>query len=551
MWGVVNNHRLSARRRFGTAKSAKSSDTLPPSVSVRATEASMADPVCRIGSSWRRRHLPTLAAAIPVAVFVLGMAAPAARADETGSESGFAEHRVAFHNQGVELVGSLLLPKSDVPVPAVVFVHGAGRQTREPYREVGAYFASQRIAALIYDKRGTGQSGGAYESYAPYKNLVDDALSAVAFLKKRREIAPLQIGIWGLSQGATISAAAASRSEDIRFIIVVGADVADGQMFYYRDNLFRRYGLSNALRDMAEKAHLLQWSLPQNLVDESIFSSFVPRIYPPPDQFVHPAWRHVNQPVLAMWGHLDQNIPVGESVSGLKNSLAQANNGNWTIIVLPRTNHDLKISETGALQSKSHGYPPGALRTMTDWARSAIDRPSEIDKMKQEGVAQEARVLPKLASYESMRWYGNGTVQAALWILFLISFSADTIAGAWRFLTRLFRRRQSVALPAACRVVNLKRAIGALNLLILAALTVTVLLVVDQLHPRCPSVLLFLPLLGTVSMLATVVLLILLARTPRDHDWTAVRRIRFSLDVLCLVLFVHYMFYWNLIGFRF
>ena len=155
----------------------------PPTVSVRATEASMADLVSRIGSSGRRRHLPTLAAAIPVAAFVLGIAGPAASADETGAESRFDEHPVEFHNQGVKLAGSLLLPRSEVPVPAVVFVHGAGRQTREPYREVGEYFASQGIAALIYDKRGTGQSGGAYESYEPYENLVNDALSAIAFLK--------------------------------------------------------------------------------------------------------------------------------------------------------------------------------------------------------------------------------------------------------------------------------------------------------------------------------------------------------------------------------
>jgi uncharacterized protein len=489
--------------------------------------------------------------AILVVAVVTGMTALAASADETGAESRFEEHPVEFHNQEVKLAGSLLLPRSEVPVPAVVFVHGAGRQTRESYREVGGYFASHGIAALIYDKRGTGQSGGAYESYEPYENLVNDALSAIAFLEERREIAASQIGIWGLSQGAYISAAAASRSEDIRFIIVVGADVADGMMFYYRDNLFRRYGLSDRLRDVAEKLYRVDQDLQRTFQDGFRFSSFVPRSYPPPDQYVHPAWSHVNKPVLAMWGQLDQNVPVGESVAGLKNSLAQANNENWTIIILPRTNHDLRISETGALQSKSHGYPPGALQTMTDWAWSAIERPSEIGKTKQEGVAPDAGILPRLASYESLRWYGNGTVQAALWILFLISFSANTIAGAWCCLARLFRRGQSVALPASNRVVNLKRAIGALNLLILVALTITVLLVVDQLHPSCPTVLLFVPLLGTVSILATVALLIVLVSTRRDHGWTTARRIRFSLDVLCLVLFVPYMFYWDLIGVRF
>ena len=99
--------------------------------------------------------------------------------------------------------------------------------------------------------------------------------------------------------------------------------------------------------------------------------------------------------------------------------------------------------------------------------------------------------------------------------------------------------------------MNLKRTICALNFLILVAFSITALLVLDQMHPSCPTVLLFLPLLGTVSTLATIALLIVLAQTRRDRRWTVGKTIRFSVDVLCLVLFVPYMFYWNLIGFRF
>lgn len=496
-------------------------------------------------------HMPMLPAAIPVFALVMGMAGPAARADETEVESRVEEHHVEFHNQDVKLAGSLLLPKSEAPVPTVVFVHGAGRQTREPYREAGEYFASQGIAALIYDKRGVGKSGGAYESLEPYENLVNDALSAVAFLKERREIASSQIGMWGLSQGAYISAAAASRSEDIKFIIGVGASVADGTMFFYRDNLFRKYGLSDKLRDVAEKAQLGQDSLPLISPDGFGLSALLPKSYPPPDEYVHPAWSHVNQPVLVMWGQLDQHQPVGESVLGLKNSLAQANNDNWTMIILPRAKHSLGISETGAIQEKWRGYPPGALKTMIDWAWRAIDRPSEIDAMKQEGVAELTGVLSKVVRYEKLRWYGNGIVQITLWFLFLTSFLANTIAGVRSGLLGLFHRQPNATLSTSDKVLVFKRALSALNLLILVGMTITVQLVLDQMHPSCPAVLMYLPLLGTVSTLVTVSLLIVLARTPRDHCWTAARRIRFSLDVLCLVLFVPYMFYWNLIGLRF
>lgn len=472
-------------------------------------------------------------------------------ADETGTESRFEEHYVEFHNQEVKLAGSLLLPGGNVPVPAVVFVHGAGQQTREPYREAGEYFARQGIAVLIYDKRGAGQSGGIYESYEPYENLVNDALAAVASLRQRREIAPARIGIWGLSQGAYISAAAASRSTDIRFIIAAGASVADGTLFYYRDNLFRKYGLSDKLRDVAEKAQLLQDTLPHNLRGESLPSAFLPRSYPPPDKFVHPAWSHVEQPVLAMWGQLDQHTPVGEGVAGLKNSLAQAGNENWTIIILPRAKHSLGISDTGAIQEKWRGYPPGALQTMADWVHTVIEDPSQIERMKQQGVAPDAAILSRLSRYEKLRWYGNGTVQAVLWIFFLISFLSNTIAAVRYGLFGLFCRQPNATLQASDQVLNVKRALSTLNLLILVALGITTLLVLDQMRPCCPAVLMYLPLLGSVSTLATGVLLIALARTPRDHGWTPAKRFLFSLDVLCLVLFVPYMVYWNVIGYHF
>jgi hypothetical protein len=252
-----------------------------------------------------------------------------------------------------------------------------------------------------------------------------------------------------------------------------------------------------------------------------------------------------------MWGQLDQHQPVGESILGLKNSLAQANNTKWTLIILPRAKHSLGISETGAIQEKWRGYAPGALKTMTEWVHGVIAHPSQIATLNQQGSAQETGVLSKVVPYEKLRWYGNGTVQAALWILFLISFLANSIAGVRYGVTRLFRRQQSAAVQASDKVLNLKRALGALNLLILVALGTTTLLVLDQMHPRCPAILLYLPLLGTVSTVAMIALLIVLARTPSDHGWTAARRIRFSFDILCLILFVPYMFYWNLIGVRF
>lgn len=127
-------------------------------------------------------HVLMLASAICFLAFQLPMTNLQASTDETIAESGLQEHFVEFSNGEVKLAGSLLLPRSEAPVFAVVFVHGAGHNTRNQHREIGEYFASQGIAALIYDKRGTGKSGGVYESSPPYENLVNDALAAVALL---------------------------------------------------------------------------------------------------------------------------------------------------------------------------------------------------------------------------------------------------------------------------------------------------------------------------------------------------------------------------------
>ncbi len=44
---------------------------------------------------------------------------------------------------------------------AVVFIHGSGKQTRN--MGWAERFAQEGIAALVYDKRGAGKSGGEYE----------------------------------------------------------------------------------------------------------------------------------------------------------------------------------------------------------------------------------------------------------------------------------------------------------------------------------------------------------------------------------------------------
>jgi hypothetical protein len=51
----------------------------------------------------------------------------------------------------------------------VVLVHGSGPATRDGNGPLIEPFLSQGIAVLLYDKRGTGQSGGGYRGVGPLR----------------------------------------------------------------------------------------------------------------------------------------------------------------------------------------------------------------------------------------------------------------------------------------------------------------------------------------------------------------------------------------------
>src|SRR5262249_9484473 len=56
-----------------------------------------------------------------------------------------------------------------------------------------------------------------------FHDRAQEALDAVAFLKRRPDIDGKHVGLWGISQGGWICPLAASRSPDVAFVILVSA----------------------------------------------------------------------------------------------------------------------------------------------------------------------------------------------------------------------------------------------------------------------------------------------------------------------------------------
>jgi pimeloyl-ACP methyl ester carboxylesterase len=134
---------------------------------------------------------------------------------------------VSFFNKNqVKLSGTLFLPNKPNG-KAVVLVHGSGEQDRNGYasiiRLLADVFARQGIVVLTYDKQGIGNSEGNWASMS-FKDLADDALSGITFLKKRHDIDVQKIGLAGSSQAGWVIAKALEKSQkEVDFALLIGA----------------------------------------------------------------------------------------------------------------------------------------------------------------------------------------------------------------------------------------------------------------------------------------------------------------------------------------
>jgi dienelactone hydrolase len=135
---------------------------------------------------------------------------------------------VFFEQADAKLAGTLLMPATRGPHPAIILLHGSGALTRYKFGPYPHFFTSLGFAVLIYDKRGTGNSTGlrmdastgtVMKSAFYPEDLANDALAAMRFLQQREDIDSRRIGFWGSSEGGMLATYVASRSKDVAFAI--------------------------------------------------------------------------------------------------------------------------------------------------------------------------------------------------------------------------------------------------------------------------------------------------------------------------------------------
>ena len=137
---------------------------------------------------------------------------------------GQAAHRVAlqaretrFTSDGTELAGRLVMPPGDGPVPVVVLLQGAEHSSARAFDSLQRRLPGEGIGAFVFDKRGTGESGGTYTQ--DFEQLARDAVAALAQARRLGGKRVGRIGFQGPSQGGWVAPIAATHAP-VDFVIV-------------------------------------------------------------------------------------------------------------------------------------------------------------------------------------------------------------------------------------------------------------------------------------------------------------------------------------------
>jgi alpha-beta hydrolase superfamily lysophospholipase len=106
----------------------------------------------------------------------------------------------------------------EATAPIVVMAHGLSGTRRDSLGPFAKRFAATGIAALVFDHRGFGDSGGEPDLFHPRRQL-DDWRAAIAFARSLPSIDPERVATFGSSMGGGNALAAAA--DDRRVAAVV------------------------------------------------------------------------------------------------------------------------------------------------------------------------------------------------------------------------------------------------------------------------------------------------------------------------------------------
>jgi pimeloyl-ACP methyl ester carboxylesterase len=321
----------------------------------------------------------------------------------------YVEEKVRFHGwaEGIELSGTLTLPKGAGPFPAVLLVAGSGPQDRDaslanhrPFLLIADALTRKGIAVLRYDKRGVGESTGNPDT-ATTMDLAADAKAALAFLKSRKQIDGSRVGLIGHSEGAIIAPYLAGHSKEVKWLVLLAAPATPGeQTLLHQSELIGRaggltdeqleaslgfdqaaYALVRKEKDPSALAEKLVALVKETGLDAALPPAALEtqlRMLTSPwfrfflDYDPLPNLKTVSCPVLALYGQKDLQVAPKANLPLLQKALQDAANSHAETRELPELNHLFQHAYTGTpaeYAAIEETFSPEALTLIVDWVR--------------------------------------------------------------------------------------------------------------------------------------------------------------------------------------
>lgn len=312
---------------------------------------------------------------------------------------------------GVTLAGTLTQPRGSDLVPAVVLVSGSGPQDRDesiwehrPFAVLADHLSRQGIAVLRYDDRGFAESTGDFATGTSL-DFAGDAMAALRWLRAQPGIHPNQVGVIGHSEGGLIAPIMAAEVDAPDFLVLLAGPGTSGREIVLEQSALIARAAGGAPEDVASMVEALETMTAQAALAENgadvraritpmLTDEFMARLGVPADQkelflvqitrdwyvdFLNhdpiPYLQAVDQPVLAIIGSLDLQVPAPSNLAGLRRGLAH--NADATILELKGLNHLFQPAQTGTIAEYAQietTFDPEALVLISDWITERTTR---------------------------------------------------------------------------------------------------------------------------------------------------------------------------------
>jgi fermentation-respiration switch protein FrsA (DUF1100 family) len=254
------------------------------------------------------------------------------------------ERSVEIGVGGVQLVGAFYFPNQPGEHPVIIVCHGmpAGPQSTsgaEPQSDDGVTYpdfatvcAERGVAALIFNFRGTGESGGNFHAMG----WAEDLRAMVDWAAVQPEARPDRIGVLGSSMGASVALHVAATDPRIAAIISFAAPASMGTSGNPED-MVRRMRATGIIRDSSFPPSIDEWY--REFTDLNALAA-IPAISP--------------RRVVLIQGDVDDVVPPGDA-----RLLFDRAGDPKDLVILPGVGHRFRRE-------------PMAVETCLDWIETTL-----------------------------------------------------------------------------------------------------------------------------------------------------------------------------------